>query len=220
MWSMLQKHSVLIIMLIVMFGTTFCNFSEFIDYELKSKWYCLYLMISIFIPLFLLASYKNKMAQQICVSKSLLTLLLLYFFIRIVFGQLSLSNVAFCLLFILLYYLLASIQVGWSFVYISSSVIVVSLFMSLYGIAQYIGLISSRHLFMVVGSFDNPAGYASMLSMSIPFVCYYIYSDKCNKKTPLWFIYFVIVLAITLSASRTGILISIIISVTYITILR
>lgn len=172
MWSMLQKHSVLIIMLIVMFGTTFCNFSEFIDYELKSKWYCLYLMISIFIPLFLLASYKNKMAQQICVSKSLLTLLLLYFFIRIVFGQLSLSNVAFCLLFILLYYLLASIQVGWSFVYISSSVIVVSLFMSLYGIAQYIGLISSRHLFMVVGSFDNPAGYASMLSMSIPFVCY------------------------------------------------
>ena len=216
MWSMLQKHSVLIIMLIVMFGTTFCNFSEFIDYELKSKWYCLYLMISIFIPLFLLASYKNKMAQQICVSKSLLTLLLLYFFIRIVFGQLSLSNVAFCLLFILLYYLLASIQVGWSFVYISSSVIVVSLFMSLYGIAQYIGLISSRHLFMVVGSFDNPAGYASMLSMSIPFVCYYIYSDKCDKKTPLWFIYFVIVLAITLSASRTGILISIIISVTYI----
>lgn len=76
-----------------MFGTTFCNFSEFIDYELKSKWYCLYLMISIFIPLFLLASYKNKMAQQICVSKSLLTLLLLYFFIRIVFGQLSLSNI-------------------------------------------------------------------------------------------------------------------------------
>ena len=80
MWSMLQKHSVLIIMLIVMFGTTFCNFSEFIDYELKSKWYCLYLMISIFIPLFLLASYKNKMAQQICVSKSLLTLLLLFFY--------------------------------------------------------------------------------------------------------------------------------------------
>lgn len=76
-----------------MFGTTFCNFSEFIDYELKSKWYCLYLMISIFIPLFLLASYKNKMAQQICVSKSLLTLLLLYFFIRIVFGQLSLSKI-------------------------------------------------------------------------------------------------------------------------------
>ena len=83
MWSMLQKHSVLIIMLIVMFGTTFCNFSEFIDYELKSKWYCLYLMISIFIPLFLLASYKNKMAQQICVSKYLLTILVLYFFISI-----------------------------------------------------------------------------------------------------------------------------------------
>lgn len=107
-----------------------------------------------------------------------------YIFYKDCFGQLSLSNVAFCLLFILLYYLLASIQVGWSFVYISSSVIVVSLFMSLYGIAQYIGLISSRHLFMVVGSFDNPAGYASMLSMSIPFVCYYIYSDKCNKKLP------------------------------------
>ena len=101
-----------------MFGTTFCNFSEFIDYELKSKWYCLYLMISIFIPLFLLASYKNKMAQQICVSKSLLTLLLLYFFIRIVFGQLSLSNVAFCLLFILyIIYLLVYRLVGRLFTY-------------------------------------------------------------------------------------------------------
>ena len=49
-----------------MFGTTFCNFSEFIDYELKSKWYCLYLMISIFIPLFLLASYKKALSTILC----------------------------------------------------------------------------------------------------------------------------------------------------------
>ena len=217
MYSMLQKHCVLVIMLIVMSGITFCNFSGLIDYELKSKWYCLYLMMSIFMPLFLLVSYKNKMTRHICVFKSLLTPLFLYFLIRIVIGQFSLSNIAFCLLFILLYYLLASIQFSRSFIYISISVIIASLLMSLYGIAQYIGLISSGHLFKVVGNFDNPAGYASMLSMSIPFVCYYIYSDKCNKKTPLLLIYFVIILAIILSASRTGILISIIISVTYIT---
>lgn len=214
-YSMLQKHCVLVIMLIVILGITFCNFSKLMDYELKSKWYCLYLMMSIFMPLFLLVSFDNRMIRHICIFKSLLTPVILYFLIRVLSVQFSLSNIAYFSLFILLYYSLAKLKFYQSFVYISCSVITASFLMSIYGIVQYVGLIPSDNLFNVVGNFDNPAGYASMLSTSIPFVCYYISSDKLDKKNVLWTIYFVIVLAIILSASRTGILTAVVISIIY-----
>lgn len=213
-YKKLQKHYIFIILLTIILGISFCNFDKFMDAELKSKWYYLYLMMPI--SLLLMIRGMDKTVRHIRIFKPLLMLLLLYFFIRIAFGQFILSYIVFCFLLILLYFLLARITFLQSFAYISISVIIVSLLMSLYGISQYVGLLPSGYLFKIVGNFDNPAGYASMLSISIPFVCYYVFLYKRNASTLLlWIIYILIMLAIILSASRTGILASVTVTIIY-----
>nr|WP_321450704.1 O-antigen ligase family protein [uncultured Carboxylicivirga sp.] len=73
-----------------------------------------------------------------------------------------------------------------------------------YGILQYLSILQVSGIHKVVGSFDNPAGFASALSFTIPFCIYFF------KKKGLIFFYSVLVSitifsAVLLSKSRSGI---------------
>lgn len=79
-------------------------------------------------------------------------------------------------------------------------------FQALYGWAQWFEWISSNNIYKVVGSFDNPAGFASSLTAGLPFVllCFKASSSKVEK----WFICLsalIITGAVILSESRSGI---------------
>ena len=60
--------------------------------------------------------------------------------------------------------------------------------------------------FRVVGNFDNPAGYASMLALSVPFILYFALSGRRRMRYAVGVVCAIVVGAIVLSGSRTGIL--------------
>lgn len=86
---------------------------------------------------------------------------------------------------------------------------------ALYGIFQFLGLLPAHDAFRVTGSFENPAGFSACLCAGFPF-CVYFFKDK-NLKLKYTAIVsgFIIILAVILSASRTGIIcLSIVCSIT------
>ena len=78
---------------------------------------------------------------------------------------------------------------------------------AIYGIAQALGLCSSRFSYQVVGSFDNPAGLVACLCVGIP-CCIYLFrvSERKWMKWATALMAMLISVAIVLSESRTGVL--------------
>lgn len=78
---------------------------------------------------------------------------------------------------------------------------------ALYGILQWLKLISSVGRYQVVGSFDNPAGFAACLCAGLPFIflCLKEVREK-KQKTILYLLLLAVVLAIVVSGSRSGVL--------------
>lgn len=77
-----------------------------------------------------------------------------------------------------------------------------------YGLFQFFGFITdNQYAFSITGSFDNPAGFAVVLSMSFPMFLFLMTHSKLNSEK-----YFVvlglliIIAAIILSGNRTGLL--------------
>ena len=75
---------------------------------------------------------------------------------------------------------------------------------AVYGILQYVGLFSSHVTFRVTGSFDNPAGFAACLCAGLPFVVFLIIHRNKYIRYAGWIAGGVMVLAIFLSHSRSG----------------
>jgi O-antigen ligase len=99
---------------------------------------------------------------------------------------------------------------------IFASISIAASLVALYGLAQYAGLLPSGQTFKVTGNFDNPAGYASMLALSLPFVLYFTFSRKLWVKSVAWVIHGLCIAGIVLSGSRTGILVVLILGVFYV----
>lgn len=85
----------------------------------------------------------------------------------------------------------------------------VCLLLSIYGMAQYLGVIPSRHAaFPITGTFENPAGFAAMQAVMFPFAMA-LCMDKHN--TAFLRIFALLsslacALTVALSGSRTGLL--------------
>ncbi len=76
---------------------------------------------------------------------------------------------------------------------------------AMYAIVQYLGLITSKYPYRVVGSFDNPAGLAACLCVGIP-CCFYFYRNSNNIiKWSSVAVGLLIGIALVLSESRAGI---------------
>ncbi len=84
---------------------------------------------------------------------------------------------------------------------------VIGALQAVYGILQLVGKCPSNHNnFAVTGSFDNPAGFAAVLSLLFPIGVYW---SVCSKKTEQKIVFFatgLMLFALVLSGSRTGIL--------------
>ncbi|HTO15608.1 MAG TPA: O-antigen ligase [Edaphocola sp.] len=81
-----------------------------------------------------------------------------------------------------------------------------------YGLLQFVDWFPSNHYkFSITGSFDNPAGFAAVLSLFFPISLFLVVKSKKTKKWFAIIILIIITSAVCFSLSRTGIL-SIVIS--------
>lgn len=91
---------------------------------------------------------------------------------------------------------------------------IVGVIQAIYGILQYVGIFASNHhRFSITGSFDNPAGFSSILALLFPIGLYWCIKSKKQEQILVSFFLGLVLLAVVLSGSRTGLL-SIIISST------
>ena len=86
-------------------------------------------------------------------------------------------------------------------------IVVLTAVLSLWGIGQWFHLLPSRGgTFLVIGNFDNPAGYASALALGFPFIAYYWTTDRNSCRIASYIVTALVLLAIILSKSRAGML--------------
>ena len=92
-----------------------------------------------------------------------------------------------------------------NFSLIGVGLVVVCCISAVLGILQYVGLYPPHSSYLVTGCFDNPAGFASSLCASLPFAGILISSSRQYIKVCGWIAVFLIVVAVSLSQSRAGI---------------
>lgn len=93
---------------------------------------------------------------------------------------------------------------------------VVGVFQSLYGILQYIGKYPSNHnSFAVTGSFDNPAGFITVLSLLFPIGIFWCIKSKKVEQRLVFFSVGLVLFSIIISSSRTGLLAVIISTISF-----
>lgn len=94
----------------------------------------------------------------------------------------------------------------WDLSVLKINISIICCIQALIGILQYFSLYSSHSIFKVTGTFDNPAGFASCLCFGLPFTSVFtLHNNKYIQQTGR-LIAGVIVMAVFLSYSRTGII--------------
>lgn len=77
---------------------------------------------------------------------------------------------------------------------------------AVFGIGQFVGWFSNSTGFKVVGSFDNPAGFAAILALGFPVNMQLLLREKGLIKYMAISMAAIVIIAVLLSSSRTGIL--------------
>ena len=86
--------------------------------------------------------------------------------------------------------------------FVSRCLVAICIFQALLGIVQYIGIFRIHADFKVVGTFDNPAGFISCICAALPLGILFFNS----RKRWHWVGLLVVIIAIVLSESRTGVI--------------
>lgn len=198
-------------------GSLFLNSRSFVDSEIMPQKLWFYGVVSLIGLAVSIQQLKQK--QSILFSKidALLGVFYLYIFIHsFILGNLNKDTLLFLLCILLLYLVFKSIDLRRQFSVICLVIISLSTIEALFGIGQYFGFFRNPMVFKVVGSFDNPTGFAASLSIIIP-MCFYLFEDRRKLFRLFSILSFVILLiAIVLSASRSGIVVLIVLSLFYI----
>ncbi|HTO16359.1 MAG TPA: O-antigen ligase family protein [Edaphocola sp.] len=83
----------------------------------------------------------------------------------------------------------------------------VGVLQAFYGLLQFIGKYSSNHnFFAITGSFDNPAGFAAVLSLLFPIGVYWCIKSKRFEQRLIFFSVGLVVFLLIISGSRSGLL--------------
>lgn len=98
------------------------------------------------------------------------------------------------------------IQQNVSLQYVTVIIVSTILSQAIYGILQYINILSSTCIFQVVGSFDNPAGFSASLCAGLPFCILGIVQAKKKIRWIFILALALVVVGVILSESRAGIL--------------
>lgn len=86
----------------------------------------------------------------------------------------------------------------------SNILAIAGVLLAFYGVLQYIGYIKTQFYFPVIGSFDNPAGFAVSIVLCYPFL---LHQTSIGKRKMLKFMAcLLLIVAVVLSGSRAGIL--------------
>jgi len=198
---------------ILLVGTMFAVSDAFVESET-------YVKRGIFIAGAVCLSLLAALSKRFCIkANNLLCIVcigIMYFTIRTQISPMNSSSVELIniLAFALLYLYFCQMRpCNQSF--FCNMVILVCLAQGIMGIMQYCGLIHGRSTFSVVGSFENPAGYAACLAVGFPY---------CLRRLPIrrtfeWWLMLcsrvVVPIAIIASDSRAGILAIAVVSVLY-----
>ena len=86
----------------------------------------------------------------------------------------------------------------------NSILAVVGVLSALYGLLQYVGCIEIQSYFPVIGSFDNPAGFAASIVLCYPFLL--CHSSNGKRRTFKVMACLLLIIVVILSGSRTGVL--------------
>lgn len=98
-------------------------------------------------------------------------------------------------------------KIYWTFRIISIIIVVHCIIESCIGILQFCNiLVSSSHIYRVIGTFDNPAGFAACLCVGLPFALFFC-TNPTNQKR-YWIAYSIpfLLLLLFFSESRSGII--------------
>lgn len=198
--------------LLLLFSMFLC-IDNFVEEEIVSKWYVFVggSLLCCAISLFIVKSFEIT----IDMIALLLFLFMGYMFVRTLMGGLVVSD-----LFLLSIFGFIALSLSFKILpcrllcNIPVICVAVCVMQAIYGLFQYIGLISVSRGANICGSFDNPAGFAASLIAGFPFCFYLIEKVKWRYWVGLVSI-LIIVVAVLLSGSRAGIVSIVFISIIY-----
>ena len=186
--------------------TLFALSQHFVNEEITPKWLGLMLFIGIEGVVWSMLNRKVTLP-----AKQILLILSCFFLFIFVRNWITLNfNPSSLIIFsglLLLFFLLQQTVSACSTLYLFGTVVSFSFALSLYGVLQYFGLISSGNTyFPVTGSFDNPAGFAAALACTLPMCFQFFKIEKKYLKYAAIVEAAIMALAVILSGSRAGIL--------------
>lgn len=204
----LQTIVATVIIALLLYGTMFLNIDVFVEDKIISKWYTL---ITGALGCLLTLIFQNNRKLSVDLFSFLLLLFIGYILLRGVLSNMVTIKMLLFLSFVFIYFFFKVNNISRQNVAVI--IVFVCLVQAIYGILQYYMIVYTPNTFKVVGSFDNPAGFAASLVVGLPFSLSFKSSKvlKCLRLLASG----VIIAAVVLSESRAGILAIILSSAIY-----
>lgn len=188
---------------LVLFLTLFVSYSGFIEAQILPKWYG-FIAGTVLLTGFWFVLFSRRIEISLDSITIATSIFLGYLLLRIaVIGAPAIGILA-LVSFILLYFIFRVISPN-EMEYFGIVVVCLCVIQAVYGIEQCFGIFNSPMAFDVVGSFDNPAGYAACLATGFPF-CFSLFKKTKILKYMGVISLIVIAAGIVISGSRAGVL--------------
>jgi O-antigen ligase len=195
----LAKITTTVLFVIFTFGVLFFTNNSFVEQHVLPKVY-IFVFFSLLFCAFLF--FRNGWSVQ----PDRLTVSVLVFIGYILIATIVTSNRSLHILalagFLLLFLYFKNSDIEGK--HLKTIIVGLCLLQAVYGLFQYFGIVRTASVFPIVGSFDNPAGFAACLAVTFPFAFSLLRQSKYHK----WFAIMsmlVIGVAVILSESRAGI---------------
>lgn len=184
-------------------STIFITSSHFVDKEVLPKWYGFYGFTLLAILKYIVSSKTIEL--KIDIITVILFFLTLYMLFGCSFSTIhGVSTIFKFIAFILLFLFFKLTDIPNTKI-ISIAIVGISVLQAIYGIFQIIGIVNNNAIFPIVGSFDNPAGFASCLSAGFAF-CFTLFGQKRHLNCIAFGAILIIGISVVLSQSRAGII--------------
>ena len=205
---MKNKRVISILLFFLLFvGTTFVSINFFVNPPLQTKNYIFTVLILSWAIFIVIYKKKNKI-NNINILTISLSVFITFLILRSIIGHFTI-RVIFLVSFFLFYLICRELSRKETRLLDIMIPLVCSL-QAIYGLLQYSGVIQFASQFKIIGSFDNPAGFAACLSAGTFFSFRLIKDTSLKLKFLGYFSFF-----INLSASRAGIISIILVLIFY-----
>lgn len=193
----LQTIVTTMIITLLLYGTMFLNIDVFVEDKIISKWYALILGA---LGCLLILIFQKKQKISVDLFSFVLLIFIGYILLQgVLFNMVTITMLLY-LSFVFIYFFFKINNISRQNVAVI--IVFVCLAQAIYGILQYYMLVYTTNTFKVVGSFDNPAGFAASLAAGFPFSLS-LKNSKISKYLGL-LAAGVIIVAVVLSESRAG----------------